>query len=99
MKVLFIGDIVGSPGRDMVFDYLPRLKRKYSPDVVIANGKMQHRAEELRKQFLMTCSGQGWTLSRWGIIRGIKKRFMILSMIQITSSAPRISQTRRQEKE
>ena len=39
MKVLFIGDIVGSPGRDMVYCYLPRLKRKYSPDVVIANGE------------------------------------------------------------
>jgi metallophosphoesterase (TIGR00282 family) len=39
MKVLFIGDIVGSPGREMVFDYLPRLKKKYTPDVVIANGE------------------------------------------------------------
>lgn len=39
MKVLFIGDIVGSPGRQMVVDYLPRLKRKYTPDVIIANGE------------------------------------------------------------
>lgn len=39
MKILFIGDIVGSPGRDMVFDYLPRLKRKYQPDAVIVNGE------------------------------------------------------------
>ncbi|BAQ10590.1 phosphoesterase family protein [Bacillus sp. OxB-1] len=39
MKVLFIGDIVGSPGRNMVFDYLPRLKKKYAPDVIIANGE------------------------------------------------------------
>lgn len=39
MKIVFIGDIVGSPGRDMIERYLPRLKRKYSPDVVIANGE------------------------------------------------------------
>lgn len=39
MKVLFIGDIVGSIGRDTLEDYLPRLKRKYQPDVVIANGE------------------------------------------------------------
>ena len=39
MKMLFIGDIVGSLGREMVYRYLPRLKRKYSPDVVIANGE------------------------------------------------------------
>ncbi|WP_016992844.1 TIGR00282 family metallophosphoesterase [Lysinibacillus boronitolerans] len=39
MKVLFIGDIVGSIGRDAVEKYLPRLKKKYNPDVVIANGE------------------------------------------------------------
>lgn len=39
MKVLFIGDIVGSIGRNMLYDYLPRLKRKYAADVIIANGE------------------------------------------------------------
>lgn len=39
MKILFIGDIVGSIGRDALEDHLPRLKRKYQPDVVIANGE------------------------------------------------------------
>lgn len=39
MKVLFIGDIVGSIGRDTVEKYLPRLKKKFAPDVVIANGE------------------------------------------------------------
>ncbi|MCJ1907278.1 TIGR00282 family metallophosphoesterase [Planococcus ruber] len=39
MKVLFIGDIVGSIGREALESYLPRLKRKYNPDVVIANGE------------------------------------------------------------
>lgn len=39
MKVIFIGDIVGSIGRDAVATYLPKLKRKYNADVVIANGE------------------------------------------------------------
>lgn len=39
MKVLFVGDVVGSPGREMLNDYLPRLKNKYQPDVIIANGE------------------------------------------------------------
>ena len=39
MKVIFIGDIVGSIGRDAVAKYLPKLKRKYAADVVIANGE------------------------------------------------------------
>ncbi|HSI67494.1 MAG TPA: TIGR00282 family metallophosphoesterase [Planococcus sp. (in: firmicutes)] len=39
MKILFIGDIVGSVGREALESYLPRLKRKYAPDVIIANGE------------------------------------------------------------
>ncbi|MGP4040226.1 TIGR00282 family metallophosphoesterase [Gracilibacillus sp. D59] len=39
MKILFIGDIVGSPGRDMVQEYLPKLKTKYQPHVTIINGE------------------------------------------------------------
>ena len=39
MKFLFIGDIVGSPGRNMVEEYLPRLKRRYQPTVTIMNGE------------------------------------------------------------
>ncbi|ATO47870.1 MULTISPECIES: TIGR00282 family metallophosphoesterase [Brevibacillus] len=39
MKLLFIGDIVGSPGREIVKEYVPRLKRKYTPDLIVVNGE------------------------------------------------------------
>ncbi len=39
MNLLFIGDVVGSPGRDMVKEYLPKLKEKYTPQVTIINGE------------------------------------------------------------
>ena len=39
MKVLFIGDIVGSSGRDIVKDLLPQIKIENKVDVVIANGE------------------------------------------------------------
>lgn len=39
MKILFVGDVVGSPGRDMVKEYLPKLKNKYRPSVTIVNGE------------------------------------------------------------
>ncbi len=39
MRILFIGDIFGEAGRKMVKDFLPGLKSKYSPDVVIANAE------------------------------------------------------------
>jgi 2',3'-cyclic-nucleotide 2'-phosphodiesterase len=39
MKLLFIGDIMGAPGRDIVKAYLPLLKRKYQPTFLVANGE------------------------------------------------------------
>ncbi|RNB91794.1 TIGR00282 family metallophosphoesterase [Brevibacillus fluminis] len=39
VKLLFLGDICGSSGRDMVKEYLPRLKRKFDPTFIIANGE------------------------------------------------------------
>ncbi len=39
MKVLFIGDVTGKPGRRIVADRLPALRRAHSLDVVIANGE------------------------------------------------------------
>jgi 2',3'-cyclic-nucleotide 2'-phosphodiesterase len=39
MNILFVGDVVGSPGRDMVKEYLPKLKEKYRPQVTIINGE------------------------------------------------------------
>ena len=37
MKILFIGDIFGRPGRTIVKDRLPELCRQHAPDLVIAN--------------------------------------------------------------
>ncbi|WP_409509705.1 2',3'-cyclic-nucleotide 2'-phosphodiesterase [Bacillus spizizenii] len=39
MRILFIGDVVGSPGRDMVKEYVPKLKIKYKPHFTIINGE------------------------------------------------------------
>lgn len=39
MRLLFVGDVVGSMGREMVHEYLPKLKRKYRPQVTILNGE------------------------------------------------------------
>lgn len=39
MNVLFIGDVVGNPGRRAIKEILPELKREYSIDFCIANGE------------------------------------------------------------
>lgn len=37
MRIIFIGDIMGKPGRKAVTAFLPVLREKYKPDIVIAN--------------------------------------------------------------
>ena len=39
MKLLFIGDIVGSPGRNAVKQLVPKLRGQHGLDFVIANGE------------------------------------------------------------
>ena len=39
MNLLFLGDIVGKPGRDAVAAELPALRARLKPDLVIANGE------------------------------------------------------------
>lgn len=39
MNILFIGDVVSSPGRAMIDEYVPKLKEKYRPAVTIINGE------------------------------------------------------------
>lgn len=39
INILFIGDIIGKPGLDLVQTWLPGLIQKHKPDLVIANGE------------------------------------------------------------
>ncbi|GAX91798.1 TIGR00282 family metallophosphoesterase [Effusibacillus lacus] len=39
MRILFIGDIVGNPGRMIVEQKLPELQKEYHPDLIIANAE------------------------------------------------------------
>lgn len=39
MRILFIGDVIGKPGREIVASLLPRLTEEHQIDLVIANGE------------------------------------------------------------
>ena len=39
MRVLFIGDVVGSPGRRGLRETMPALKERHAPDLVVVNGE------------------------------------------------------------
>lgn len=58
MKILFVGDVVGSLGRQMVDTYLPQLKKHYKPQLTILNGENAAAGrgitEKIYKQFLQS---------------------------------------------
>ncbi len=39
MKIVFLGDIVGSSGREAVFNSIKNIKEKYEPEIIIANAE------------------------------------------------------------
>ncbi len=39
MNILFVGDVVGRPGREFLAERLPGLKREYSVDMCVVNGE------------------------------------------------------------
>jgi 2',3'-cyclic-nucleotide 2'-phosphodiesterase len=39
INILFIGDVIGQPGLDIVQMYLPSLQKKYRADAIIVNGE------------------------------------------------------------
>ncbi|MEJ8548350.1 TIGR00282 family metallophosphoesterase [Brevibacillus borstelensis] len=59
MKLLFIGDIMGSPGRDIVKTYLPLLKRKYQPTFVVVNGENSAHGRGITEKIAKELFGLG----------------------------------------
>ena len=39
MRILFLGDVVGRPGRNVVADRLPGLRERWRLDCVVVNGE------------------------------------------------------------
>lgn len=65
MKILFIGDIFGSIGRDMINDYLHRLVNDLKIDFVIANVENTSHGKGLLKRHydeLSFCGIQAMTM-------------------------------------
>lgn len=50
MKILFIGDIFGKPGREMIENHLYAIKQKYQIDFVIANAENAAHGKGITKR-------------------------------------------------
>ena len=77
MKILFIGDVIGKPGRKAVDALVPSLRQQHGIDLVIANillslGMFQISPVTLSLPFklLLFVLVDGWHLIAKGIILG-----------------------------
>lgn len=59
MKILFIGDIMGRPGREAIGKILPEWRGKYAPDLVIANGENLAHGAGVNKKTVEEMIGAG----------------------------------------
>ncbi|MFH1380207.1 MAG: TIGR00282 family metallophosphoesterase [bacterium] len=59
MKILFIGDIIGRPGREKVAELLPKLKEKEEIDFVIANGENSAGGKGINPRIADEFAGMG----------------------------------------
>ncbi len=80
IRVLFISDIVGQPGLDILQTFLPSLIQKHKPDFVIANGENSHEgmgineeiAKDLYKWGVHVITGGNHSFDKWKILPYMK---------------------------
>ena len=78
MKLAFIGDIVGNPGRDMIGQYLPKLREEYGLDLVIANYENASHGFGLTKKNCEELLGYGIDVMTGGNHSWDKKEVFLL---------------------
>lgn len=59
VSIAFLGDIFGSPGRQVVQQQLPRLRAEHSPDVIIANAENARSGSGLTPELYRKIRGYG----------------------------------------
>lgn len=59
LNILFIGDIVGTPGLSLLETVLPSLIKKYKSDFVIANGENSHEGHGINESIIKTLYSLG----------------------------------------
>ena len=78
MKIAFIGDVVGKPGRDMIAKYLPKLREDYKLDLVIANYENASHGFGLTKKNCEELLGSGIDVMTGGNHSWDKKEVFLL---------------------
>jgi len=59
LRILFFGDIVGSSGRTVIQENINKLKQKYHPQIIIANGENAAHGRGITEKILKELVGYG----------------------------------------
>tara|TARA_Y100000590_G_scaffold436436_1_gene556991 strand:+ start:146 stop:934 length:789 start_codon:yes stop_codon:yes gene_type:complete len=96
MRIIFIGDIVGRSGRDALKEGLPVLRKKYQPEIIIANaenaasgyGLTKKIADELFEQGIdaLTLGNHAWDQKE--MLSHIEKNPNIIRAINYPKGVP-----------
>lgn len=84
MKVLFIGDLYGKPGLDILQEVLPELKSTYKPNIIILNAENAHHGRGINLKIykeLMTLGIHVLTMGNW--VWGQKELFEFIDQANI----------------
>ena len=68
MNILFLGDIVGASGRDVVRQHLSSLKERYEIDLVVANGENSAHGKGITQKIYRQLLDMGIDVITMGII-------------------------------
>jgi len=96
MKILFIGDIFGKPGRVSVARWVPVLKEEFEIDVVIANaenaagglGATPELLEELRNESVQAFTFGNHTWRKKSMVKAIDKMTDVVRPANYPEQAP-----------
>jgi hypothetical protein len=84
MRVLFIGDLYGKPGLDILTEMLPQLKEDYKPNLIILNAENAHYGRGINFKMykeLMSLGIHALTMGNW--VWGNKELFEFIDEANI----------------
>ncbi|MDZ7715245.1 MAG: TIGR00282 family metallophosphoesterase [Balneolaceae bacterium] len=96
LNILFIGDIVGKPGLDLLNTFLPGFIDKYEADFVIANGENSHEGKGINRHIIKNLydlgvhviTGGNHSFAKWKVFSYMKEDPNILRPLNYPKGNP-----------
>lgn len=96
LNILFIGDIVGEPGLNLLQTVLPGLIKKHESDFVIANGENAHKGHGINRSIIKNLhelgvnviTGGNHSFAKWKVFSYMKKDNRILRPLNYPKGNP-----------